>query len=55
MIRWVMPGTVKARAPLRRMDRDGVMAHLQPFRTRASRNLRWVDLPAVFMVVFIGT
>jgi hypothetical protein len=29
MIRWVMPGTVKARTPRRRMDRDGVMAHLQ--------------------------
>jgi hypothetical protein len=55
MIRRVMPGTVKACAPLRRMDRDGVMAHVQAFRTRASRSSRWADLPAVSIVVLIGT
>jgi hypothetical protein len=54
MIRRVMPGTVIARTPLGRMDRDSVMAHVQTFRTRAPRSSRW-ELPAVSMVVFIGT
>jgi hypothetical protein len=43
MIRWVMPGTVIARTPLGRMDRDSVMAHVQTFRTGASRSSRWAD------------
>ena len=29
VIRWVMPWTVKARAPRRRMDRYSVVAHVQ--------------------------
>jgi hypothetical protein len=29
VIRWVVPGTVKAGAPRRRMDRDSVVAHVR--------------------------
>jgi hypothetical protein len=54
MIRWVMPWTVKARAPRRRMDRNGVMAHVKAFSGRASRSSRWADLPVVSIVIFIG-
>jgi len=54
VIRWVMPGTVKASAPRRRMDRNGVMAHVKAFSCRASRSSRWADLPVASIVIFIG-
>jgi hypothetical protein len=54
VIRRVMPGTVKASAPRRRMDRNGVMAHVKALIGRASRSSRWADLPVASIVIFIG-